>query len=306
MINAKLQREEARLRRYLLGRLDSTERATVEQRMLTEPQYFSELSRAEEELIDDYARGTLEPAEKQEFERYFMNNPARREEAGFAQALNRYVSEQEVADVPVSVSAPRLSWMGRPWAIAAACALLIGAVTAIWFYRQTRILQAQIAVLQQEKSQIDRQAKDLQARAASLAARVESEHQASSDPGHGPSRTAGLGTLSLVLSPGLSRAAEQSAAVSISAGIRRLRLELEMASPDYTSYRAELQTVEGQTIWSRSALVSQTEGRVVMEVPAANLNRSDYVVMLKGQNARGAYEKIGSYYFRVERAKPAP
>ena len=51
------------IRRYLLGEVDDGTRAEVEQRLLSDGEVFEELLVAEDEIIDDYAGGRLDPEE---------------------------------------------------------------------------------------------------------------------------------------------------------------------------------------------------------------------------------------------------
>jgi hypothetical protein len=50
----EMQRSDKRsLRRYLLGETDPEEQSTIEQRLLSEKEYFDELVKIEEELTDE-------------------------------------------------------------------------------------------------------------------------------------------------------------------------------------------------------------------------------------------------------------
>jgi hypothetical protein len=90
--------------------------------------------------------------------------------------------------------------------------------------------------------------------------------------------------LSLVLTPGLSRAGDPTATLSLASGIHRVQFDLKIEDGSYRSYRAEVQTAEGEVVWSREVLQTrQTGHRQVIEIilPAALLTRSDYLVMLR-------------------------
>ncbi len=125
------------IRRYLLGELDDGTRAEVEKRFLSDGEVFEELLVAEDEIIDDYASGRLDPEERADFEAHFLATPERQRKLRFARALHRHAmnlaNERETVKQPVI----RSLWFGRPglsWAATtvAALALIVGTV---WFLR---------------------------------------------------------------------------------------------------------------------------------------------------------------------------
>src|ERR1700751_2745734 len=103
------------IRRYLLGKLDDGTRAEVEQGLLSAGEVFEELLVAEEEIIDDYAGGRLNPEERDDFEAHFLATPERRQKLRFARALHRHAktlaNERETGKQPVIWSL----WFTRPW-----------------------------------------------------------------------------------------------------------------------------------------------------------------------------------------------
>jgi hypothetical protein len=76
------------------------------------------------------------------------------------------------------------------------------------------------------------------------------------------------------------------------AGSVRLQLEVQRKG-EYQSYRAEVQTVEGLPIWG------QDTRQAALVIPARVFAPGDYVIDLKGIDARGNSEEVGEYYFRV-------
>src|SRR5262245_62904407 len=89
------------IRRYLLGEIAEQDRNLIEVRLLTDPQYFNQLVRVEDELTDQYVRCELSQHEREMFESHFMNAMERREDVAFTLALHRYVSS-EVIGKPVA------------------------------------------------------------------------------------------------------------------------------------------------------------------------------------------------------------
>jgi hypothetical protein len=80
-----------------------------------------------------------------------------------------------------------------------------------------------------------------------------------------------------------------------------VRFQLAAQSDQRGSYRAELLTVEGQTVFTvESIKPPDAPGAPVdFEVPAALLKSGNYQIKLTLDNA-GAKESVGSYYFRVQ------
>jgi hypothetical protein len=115
------------------------------------------------------------------------------------------------------------------------------------------------------------------------------------------------GFFALVLTPGLSRDPEEPGGgpkrVRIPPGAAWLRLQLEIRrAGNYPSYRAALQTAEGDEIWSQSLLRAKTTGSgrtVALNLPAGLFTRGDYLLTLTGVTADQASEEVGDYYFSV-------
>ena len=125
------------IRRYLLGELDDRTRAEVEQKLLSDGEVFEELLVAEDEIIDDYASGKLDPEERADFEAHFLATPERQQKLRFARALHRhaltFANERETVKQPVI----RSLWFNRPWLSWAATAVVVLAlmVGTVWFLR---------------------------------------------------------------------------------------------------------------------------------------------------------------------------
>ena len=125
------------IKRYLLGELDDGTRAQVEQRLLSDGEVFEELLVAEDEIIDDYASGRLDPEERADFEAHFLATPDRQQKLRFARALHRHAmtlaNELETVKRPVI----RSLWSSRPWLswVATTVAVLALIVGTVWYLR---------------------------------------------------------------------------------------------------------------------------------------------------------------------------
>jgi DNA repair exonuclease SbcCD ATPase subunit len=313
------------IRRYLLGEMAEQDRDSIEVRLLTNPQYFNQLVRVEEELTDQYVRCELSQHEREMFENHFMNATERREDVAFAMALHRYVSSEAVASVPRAWTAfltdPSPRWrMTRNASLA--CAALFLTVAVAWLLMETVRLQRRLAEVVAERAESSRLEQELNRRldeqrshGEDLARQLEISRGRLAQLDReiaGLSKAAGsiqteADVVSLALFPGLGRDAADTAQARtaiLAPGARRLRLELGTDHPGFTRYRAEALTAEGHLVWSRDSLRERSTriGKaVVITLPVALLTRNTYLVTLSGASAGDNYERISSYYFEIIR-----
>jgi hypothetical protein len=300
MIGGRQRDEDVLLRRYLLGQTSEEEQLALEQRLLSDQDYFDKLLRSEEELTDEYARGEMVSPDRDNVEGHFLRSPERRENLAFAQALNRYLSTYK----PLIRARPGLfpRWpVFMEVGLMAAVVVLVAALGLM--LRTTMQLREQVEQNRSQRVQAEQ-------RAAVLTRQIEQQREqltrmdqelARLEP---PIHQGDSDLLSLVLTPGLSRASDHTPTLHLAAGIHRVRLDLKIGDGRYRSYRAEVQTAEGEILWSRANLPARrpAHGQVVAVVlPAALLTRSDYLVMLTGIAPTGASDKLGTYHFSVIR-----
>jgi len=327
----ELRAEEVILiRGYLLGEIAEQDPNLIEARLLTDPQYFNQLVRVEEELTDQYVRRELSQHEREMFEGHFMNAPERREDVAFARALHRYVSSEAIVR-PVA-SGPRVwtafltdrspRWLVTRNASLAFTAVLL-TVAVAWLLMETARLQRRLAEVGAERAEsrrleqeLKRQVDEQRSSGEDLARQLEislgrlaqiDREIAGLSKATGSTQTE-AGMVSLALFPGLGRDAADTAqtrTVILSPGARRLRLELGTDHhPGSARYRADVLTAEGELVWSRDALRERSTkiGKaLVITLPAALLTRNSYLITLSGAAAGDNYQRISSYYFEIIR-----
>jgi len=292
------QDDELLLRRYLLGKVSAEEQRAIEQRVLTDQDYFYCLLRVEEGLIDEHARGEIRGHEAQEFESQFLRNPERHDDVELAKAMHRYLAnESGQQDVSQAMVLPR--WR-LTLEIGLACAVIVLGLLSISLLRKVTDLREQAGQIQLQADQ----------HAEELARQVKREQEQVADLRHEVAKLQSTGTdaagvLALVLMPGLSRNADQAATVSLSTQTKKLMLALQFDDGSYNAYRTELQTVEGTVVWSKDSLVAH-EGRAMssevdLTLPAGLLVRSDYLILLNGANPSGIGNRVATYYLKVVR-----
>lgn len=134
------------IRQYLLGELtQEEEREQVEERLVTEDDYFEEFQLVKEELIDQYVEGEIADDERERFERHFLTTPDRHLSLRLAQALTTYpaLSTEKNTAKKTEVGRPLFAWARAPFATplySAACLLAVTALAlTVWlaFFRQS-------------------------------------------------------------------------------------------------------------------------------------------------------------------------
>ena len=276
------QTKQETIRRYLLGQASLEDSSQVEDRLLTDGEFYQELLIVEDELIDLYVSGELSESERESFETHFLLAPERQQKLRFARSLKKYVSSVgtaqpledtaidessagvEEVDEPPSGKRPVFSFLpfGSPivsYALAAAILLIVGSASWVVFRNW----------------------------------RTPAPHE----PGK---------VFAVVLRPGLTRdEGEGIKKIPIPPGTNTVQLQLQIAGSDqYLSYRALLQTTEGVEILKASDLKASTAGTSVvisLQAAAGLLTPGDYYVKLSGLTPRGEYEDVGRYSFRVVR-----
>ncbi len=311
---------ELPLKSYLLGELKPEEQQQLEQRLMIDTAVFEELQLAEEELIDDYLRGTLTGREREKFENFFLLAPERRQKLSFAKALRLYIAENPIPKRK-SWEAWRESWQAfwrfqnlvPSWSLAAALLLII--LGGSW--STFRILRLQKALEQAGTRDVQRQLTELQSRNTELAAALLREQNQRSllaqemanlktgeKPGHPSPLPSQMqpALLSFALTPGLLRDVRSSQKVNIPAGANVVQFHLTLAPEDYPKFHAALQHVEGDEIWAQTWLRGESTAlhqplRLIL--PAKLLTPGDYVLTLSGVTRSGESEDSRKYYFRV-------
>jgi hypothetical protein len=312
--------DEVLLARYLLGQLPEEEQSAVEQRYFNSDGYFQHVLVVEDELIDKYLQGSLSERNRQLFEQNFLTSARRREKLELAQALMETLGTTAVkpAGKRRSVSAwlaVRSSFASQPrlirWAVPAVVTVL--AVGACWLAVESLRLRKRIegmyaekAVLLRREQEQQQQMAEQRARADHLAEqlRQEKKQQVQLEQQLAKVQKPASLALSFVLTPGLVREGGHTPKLLIPKEAEVVRFELHIPGEDtYPSFRAALETLEGEEVWSHSQLLltraASGEAVVPVLVPRRALRPGDYLLILEGMNARGDFEKLPSYFFSV-------
>jgi hypothetical protein len=270
--------ERKSIRQYLLGNVREAELTELEERLLSDDNFYEELLIVEDELIDQYLLGALSEPERNGFVSHFLITDERQEKLRFSKTLRKYLNTVSDESTATDESAGLVSTPVYP-------------TPRKWFFSFLPLPE--------------RPAFRLSLAAISLLVVIGvswivlTKLFSSEGPSNKPQSL-----FVATLSPGLTRDVGETARISIPADrdTVRLQLQLELSANGYESYTAELMTLENSTLVSRDKLqpeVKDAQKVVSFDVPAEILNAGDYQVRLSGVGKSGTAESVGRYPFRV-------
>jgi hypothetical protein len=141
------------------------------------------------------------------------------------------------------------------------------------------------------------------ARSEQLAEELERERSKQNLPPGKIEKPAANAVVSMALKPGLERESGRVRKLQLQPEVEQVRIQLDVrAEGEYQSFRASIQTPDGEEIWSRSRLRARStpSGRFVfLSVDAMAIDVGDYVIILKGVKADHAIEDVGDYYLTI-------
>jgi hypothetical protein len=286
--------DEVLLVRYLLGNLTEEEQARVEDRAFADRDYLGTLNAVEADLIDAYVRRELAQADRRAFERRFPTSPQRRSKIEFAQALSRVAAE---------VTTPATTWRAwldpiRSWNPALRFAGALGAAICVaggsWLVIENASMRSRVSMLEAQR-------RDLEMRAQRLQRDLTAQSQ--NPPSVEGPRTPLVA--SLVLMPGLSRAASRTEQLVLDRGVQIAHIEIQLEPRDeHPRFRADLRTRSGKEILVLGDLLPRRTGdgyTVSMDVPVSVLATEEYELGLKSLRDGKDAQDVGYYYFGVEK-----
>jgi alanyl-tRNA synthetase len=112
---------------------------------------------------------------------------------------------------------------------------------------------------------------------------------------------------SLSLTYRMTRSPGSLASLVLKPETKTALFRLLLEKDEYGSYRAEVRTLEGQTVYSQDGLKARNTDSgptLILRVPANRLPAGDHTVMVIGVTADGGAEEVTEYYFRVSTPPP--
>ena len=253
---------------YLLGQTPAEDEPELEARLLTDREFYEEVSIVEDELIDRYLRGELSGSDKEGFESHFVSSAERKRKVRFARALRKYISvaevsaDEETEPVTAYVPAPRTSVVrpfpfGRSamsYAIAASILIIVGLSSFVFLW----YLQRQ--------------------------------------PGAGR-----VLAVELIPAPA-TRGGSEVKQITLAPDVGSIRLQLDLPNNDYQSYEATLRDSSARSVLTTRDLKPQNVNSfsaVTLDVNADSLSPGDYRIQLSGTTPDGRSESVATYPFTI-------
>jgi len=302
--------QDALLIRYLLGEATEDEQSRLEEEFFVDDERYQHLLAIEDELRYEYAQGGLSSHQRASFEKRFLKTAQDWEKVAMARAvLTQAFAAQKEASVMAAAGEESQGWwrsvlnMLTPGSrmrlsYAGAVLALIAVSGGSWLALQNLQLRQQVGDLQAERKNAGRNAEN---QIAAARAQQDSLNQSLTEEQAKRKElekklSSGQNTfLSFALAPGLVRDADGLKRLAVPVGTSEIRLQLGVKSSGYRSYRAELQTLDGDVIWSQNLT------QPVLAIPSRLVEPGDFMVALKGISATGESTDLGEYYFEIVR-----
>jgi hypothetical protein len=317
-----------KLIQYLLGELPEEEQNLLEEQYLSDDDSHERLLMAEDELIEEYARGEMEDSRRERFERYFLSSPRRQKKLRFARTVMLYTDE--VRQPKRSATDKRLSaslWETLPalfqpqrfaWQISLGFMAALLVAVGIWSFIKIDRLQKQICEIQarqdspptpsDQNEKLERQITSERKRAQELTAQLERERdlreQLEKDLTNRSTAPAAILPFLFSLSPISVRSGDEASTFQIPTGAARVQIELVVEEGDYKRFEASVKLVDGNEIWKQSRLpIKSRSGTKFIELtlPAKILTEGDYLIKLQGLNNDGSLEDAEDYSFTIRK-----
>jgi hypothetical protein len=272
--------DAAQARRYLLGLVTEEERSAVEQEYFHSDETVDRIAAAEDDLIEDYLSESLDPVERELFEREYLATVQHRQRVETVRQL--LASGARTPHRDTATNQPRqFQWM------ALAAALVLVAAGTLWIFTSSR---------GDKRPGIEK---------SPPAASTSVPPSAPGVPGQPPRPTPPAPRVFAVsISPVTVRTAADVPSVILPAGtdIVALSLEGEVDGRKRAGGRATIRTVSGSEVWQGPAIVTgdlPSEVIARLEIPAPRLAVDDYVITLLATDAGGAERELSRYFLRV-------
>ncbi|HSE99042.1 MAG TPA: zf-HC2 domain-containing protein [Blastocatellia bacterium] len=298
------------LAKYLLGELSEQEREQIERQYLADGDFFDELLAVEDDLLDEYVRGELSAGDRERFEKHLLATPRQRERLQQVKVLM-----ERLPAIRTPPPAKKWSFFGERrlaprLAFAFASFLLV--VGAGWLIIRVAQLEREVKQMRAEQAAAHQRERELEAKLAAerkekeeLVSQMQQDRDTAVMPGPGENTNTGQQATprmaTLVLMPALVRGGEATG-FKIERGVEVVQLQIHTGDGRYKSYRAELQTADGETVYSRGGLRAHPASggqAIFLRVPENVLNKRDYVLSLSGMGEDGRFEEAGFYSFRI-------
>ncbi|HYP29074.1 MAG TPA: hypothetical protein VE262_20355 [Blastocatellia bacterium] len=312
---------------YFFGGLPEEEKSRVEERFLTDNEFFQQMLSVEDALIDAYVQEELSPEDREKVEKFLLPAHRRTREVNFVKDLISDLGKAgfggdatpSVVEGPSRWNSLLMSLGFRRSRKQFSFALILFAVLGLALTGWNIVLQNRIARLQSKQVELEIEDRRLQQELEKEAEKnqrlsqdVENERirrerieqelalQQRPDTAAQPSNIA---TLFLPANSFL-RSGGELKLMRLKPGTTQLNIRIEVNKEDnFKSYSAVLKTFEGRQVWSRDNIGPgrTNPGFISLILPAEILTNQDYTLTLRGHEDGEASTDIGDYSFRIKK-----
>ena len=305
-INTK---DDAVLRKYLLGDLSIEEQESVDLWLMSDEDAYDLLEAAEDDLIDDSMAGRLTGRDLDLFNKHFLAAPQRQRKLQFSRSFRRAIDSASRPPVPPVWIRFLDALRYRPvLAYAGAALVLLLIVGSVWslvtveqLQRKLNTTTAQLANAGRDREDLKRQLQESQAANRTLEAQFRTLETSVAATKSSPAPV----LLAVSLIPGITRSSNQVPTVMLTANTSLVRFSLALLDDNFPAYRAScIMDGDGREVWSggKVAATATRGGKVIeLTVPAQALSNGDYSFNLMGMPDAGAPESVARYSFRAVR-----
>ncbi|MGE0883607.1 MAG: hypothetical protein AB7P14_08695 [Blastocatellales bacterium] len=141
----EMETQDTQLRSYLLGNVSPDEEQQIEERLLVDNEYIEQMLIVEEDLIDDYANGQLNPSQQKSYKKRFLATGEGHKKLKISQVLNKHLNtlKQEEESQPTLSEKFRMALANffSPPVLTALAALLVVGLGGLgwWMFFQTNL-----------------------------------------------------------------------------------------------------------------------------------------------------------------------
>jgi hypothetical protein len=324
-METNIEQEEVIIK-FLLGQLDDEQRKQVEERFLTDSEYFERLLAVEGALADKYMLNKLTGETREQFKSLMRSSAYQWQEVEFARDVADAVRStaasaegpgaeaKEELTPPQIINAWRQSLNLRALAVAALLILAAGGLALMFLTASGR---KEVDDLKAKARLPENAAQDRPNNNDSIA-----EHSAKADRPPAPDKNPNPESLNseappqslskpaqdtarLVLTPEIvSRSGDGSLTLEMKPAARNIELQVRLGTGSYEKYGVSITTVDGIRVWEKYNLTNYKRyDRIILTLPARLFPTNDYILTLKGTASGNGndYESIHDYLFSVRR-----
>ena len=320
--------QQQRVNRYLLRQMPEEERVEFEDQYFADSELFDELVAVDDQIIGAWLRGECSEEDRKQLAAQFTT-PAGRQRVEFAQAWMDYISAAKARDAGVlpeaapatqknivasAQSRPKGTWHWArsilttapvPMRLGIAAVGLIAIMGGSWMAMMNVHLRWQVAQIEVERQDIQRQQQQLRDQLAALAAQLRQQQRVESEQQQviAQLESVNLAGLPFVLAPRLTRGGDSQKPLVVTPGAQWVRLQVNLPYDDCPVYSVSLETPEGGQVWHKESLKAQmrrgSQPAIMVNLPTNGLQSRTYVLRVKGFANNGTESDVGDYSFRM-------